>query len=167
MKIEDVMSQLRSFIIATGIALLSGLAYAQIADDPPPPAPAFTFNSLSGEQFEMPGYQQQKPTLLYFWATWCPYCKKATPRVVALHNDYREFINVLAINVGINDSVALTQQYIEDYDITFPVMFDHDSSVSGSYGVFGTPVFVIVSDDGGILYRGHRYPDGLERALSL
>ncbi|NVK54216.1 MAG: TlpA family protein disulfide reductase [Alteromonadaceae bacterium] len=167
MKIRYGLNHLRTLLVATVIVLLSGLAYAQIAAEPPPSAPSFTFSSLTGEQFDMPGFNQDKPTLLYFWATWCPYCKKATPRVVALHNDYGELIDVLAINVGINDSVALTKKYIQDYAITFPVMFDHDSNVSASYGVFGTPVFVIVSADGGILYRGHRYPDGLERALSL
>ena len=129
-------------------------------------APSFHFSGLNGESFDFPVQRADKPTLLYFWATWCPYCKKATPRVVKLHEQFSEQINVLAVNVGINDSVVKAQQYLRDYDIHFPVAFDHESRISQAYHVFGTPVFVIVSQSGQILYRGHRYPDGIEQALT-
>ncbi|MGQ8365116.1 TlpA family protein disulfide reductase [Glaciecola sp. 1036] len=128
-------------------------------------APDFTFSEISGEEYTLSEKVSGKPALLYFWATWCPYCKKATPKIVELHNNYSDVIEVLGINVGIDDSVELTQAYIEEFDIKFPIMFDHDNSVSQSYNVFGTPVFVVISDQGKMLYRGHVYPEGIEQAL--
>lgn len=151
------------------ILLLSGLSSIAVAQEQVrvvQQAPVVEFSSLFGETFTFPANDSTKPTLLYFWATWCPYCKKATPKVVNLHTQYGDVIDVLAVNVGINDSVANTNRYMTDYGITFPVAFDHDHHISQAYGVFGTPVFVIVSQSGQLLYRGHRYPDGIEQALA-
>ncbi|GGF83263.1 TlpA family protein disulfide reductase [Alteromonas lipolytica] len=151
------------------VLLLSGvssIASAQEQQRTSPQAPEFEFVSLRGETFTFPASQNAKPTLLYFWATWCPYCKKVTPKVVNLHKQYGDVIDVLAVNVGINDSVANANRYINDYAMTFPVAYDHDNHISQAYGVLGTPVFVIVSQSGQLLYRGHRYPEGIEQVLS-
>ncbi|MCC2606521.1 TlpA family protein disulfide reductase [Planctobacterium marinum] len=131
-------------------------------------APDFVFQSGSGEVFNFYDrlQTQKKPTLVYFWATWCPYCRKATPKVVALHQHFSQAIDVLAINVGINDSPERMAEYVHSYQMDFPVMFDKDSEISQQFHVFGTPVFVIVSDSGEIMYRSHRYPAGIEDALS-
>lgn len=151
------------FLLSSG---LSCIAVAQEQVRVVQQAPTVEFSSLSGETFTFPSNNSLKPTLLYFWATWCPYCKKATPKVVNLHTQFGDVIDVLAVNVGINDSVDNANRYIADYGITFPVAFDHDHHISQTYGVFGTPVFVIVSQSGQLLYRGHRFPDGIEQALA-
>ncbi|MFC3093940.1 TlpA family protein disulfide reductase [Alteromonas sediminis] len=131
--------------------------------------PDFLFTPEKGGDFYFNDRLQetQRPIFLYFWASWCPYCKKATPRVVALHQQFSGYIDVLAINVGINDSVEKMRAYMSEYNMTFPVMFDTDSEISSTFHVFGTPVFIIFSTDGEIMYRSHQYPEGIERALSV
>lgn len=131
-------------------------------------APNFLFTPESGKPFYLYERLQahNKPTLLYFWATWCPYCRKATPKVVALHQDYSRALDVMAINVGINDTAEKMTEYMYSYQMEFPVMFDENSEISQQFQVYGTPVFVILSAEGEIIYRSHRYPQGLEEVLS-
>lgn len=129
-------------------------------------SPDLTFNAVNGDTFSLQQRWEQKPVLLYFWATWCPYCKKATPAVTALYNDYGDSIDVLGINVAINDSQEKMHAYLHDYNMNFPVMFDESAELTSEFLVNGTPVFVVLSQHGEILYRSHRYPAGIETVLN-
>ena len=145
------------------VSILSTKVVAQEATDSRSIyATDITFSDISGDKFALSERWKVKPVLLYFWATWCPYCKVATPKVVKLNEKYSEFIDVLAINIGVNDSLPNTHKYIRDYQINYPVMFDETSQVSALFNVVGTPVFVIISVKGEILYRSHRYPEEVE-----
>ncbi|TPV62234.1 TlpA family protein disulfide reductase [Aestuariibacter sp. GS-14] len=128
-------------------------------------APDLTFHAADGETFSLQQRWEKKPVLLYFWATWCPYCKKATPNVTALHHDFGDSIDVLGINVAINDTQEKMHAYLHDYGVDFPVMFDAQAELTSEFMVTGTPVFVVLSQRGEILYRSHRYPAGIESVL--
>ena len=156
----------RILIVFLILALQAAGAQAQTERDLQ--APNFLFTPESGEPFYLYEHLQahNKPTLLYFWATWCPYCRKATPKVVALHQDYSQALDVMAINVGINDTAEKMTEYMYSFQMEFPVMFDENSEISQQFQVYGTPVFVILSGEGEIIYRSHRYPQGLEAVLS-
>lgn len=158
---SDMKHQLA--IISSFILLLlsSSMASAQSQA-----SPELTFTTIDNVSFELSERYQQKPVLLYFWATWCPYCKKETPKIVALNKQFNDSIDVIAINVGINDSIAATRQYIENFQLTVPVVFDEHQAISNEFLVSGTPSFVIISQAGEILYRSHQYPIGIEDALS-
>lgn len=123
-------------------------------------APNFTVSTINGEQFELKDKWLEKPTLLYFWATWCPYCKKATPSLVTIHTEFYDAINVIGVNVGIEDEEADIVRYMSEYDIAFPIVFDQSHEISNAYQVIGTPVIAIVSTEGELLYRGHTLPVG-------
>ena len=128
-------------------------------------APDFNFIALSGEQLSLSQLLETKPVMLYFWATWCPYCKKETPNLVNFYEKFAHKITVVGINVGVNDSLAKIDGYVQEFQINFPIIFDDKNIISPSYGVQGTPVFVVISQTQQILYRGHRFPVGIEQAL--
>lgn len=128
-------------------------------------APDFQSYSISDKHITLSMLLEEKPVMLYFWATWCPYCLKETPKLVDFHNIYADKIAVIGINVGVNDSIAKINDYVQKYQISFPIIFDEKNDISPAYGVNGTPVFVIISQAQEILYRGHRFPAGIEQAL--
>lgn len=128
-------------------------------------APEFQSYSISDKRISLSALLKEKPVILYFWATWCPYCLKETPKLVDFQSKYADKIAVIGINVGVNDSRTKINDYVKKYQISFPVIFDETRNISTAYGVGGTPVFVIISQAQEILYRGHRFPTGVEQAL--
>ena len=60
----------------------------------------FELANLDGQPVSL-SQQKGKVVLLYFWATWCPYCEKELP--TAIEQTYRERkdqgFTVLAVNI--------------------------------------------------------------------
>lgn len=79
--------------------------------------------------------RDNKPALLYFWASWCPWCKKVDEEVLP------------------NPAVAkaVSQNFV-------PVKIDIDAKENeqllGKYNFRGTPTFVVVDGEGRILASG-------------
>lgn len=126
------------------------------------PAVDFSITTMAGDNFTLSNFKQKKPVYLFFWATWCPICKKEIPRVKALHEKFGNQIEVLAINVGMNDSLDNIIAYQSTYQINYPIAFDENSAIANKYNVFGTPTQVVIDIDGNLRYQGHSYPVGLE-----
>ena len=59
----------------------------------------WTLNNLDGKSITLSDYKG-RPTLLVFWATWCPYCKKLLPGIAELNEKYEKLgLKVLAVNI--------------------------------------------------------------------
>ncbi len=60
---------------------------------------------------------KQKPLVVFFWATWCPYCTAELTHLGMLKNQYGDKIEILAVNRGesradakaFTDALPLTQ----------------------------------------------------------
>ena len=52
-----------------------------------------------------------KPTFLEFYADWCTTCQSMAPTVQALHEQYRETVNFVMLNVDDPQWSAQTEQY--------------------------------------------------------
>ena len=123
-------------------------------------APDFELNDLKGTAVRLSSYKGQRPVLIYFWATWCPYCVAAKPGILKLRQeiDPKE-MEIIGINVGGGDSLNRVKRFEEEHPSTFPILFDAQGKVSRSYGVQGIPLFVIVNKEGQEVYRGNSLPD--------
>jgi len=88
-----------------------------------PTAPAWQLKTQAGKTISLSDYQG-KPVILHFWATWCPYCKKLQPKLVALEQKYQES-GVKIVSISFNeDEGALPQDEIKarGYDFITALM---------------------------------------------
>ncbi len=123
-------------------------------------APNFRLPTLSGGYIELKEFRGKKPVLLYFWATWCPHCFKVRSYVENLRKKVSQNeLEILAINVGSNDSLEHVVKYQKQHPLSVPVLYDRKSEVSMKYGAFGVPLFVLINKDGKLIYWGHEPPD--------
>ena len=106
-----------------------------------------------------------KPALLFFWATWCPFCLKELPSLQKQYADLKKSgIDVLAIDVG--ESKERVEKFLSKKDkLEFPILLDSDSQVSSAYNLVGIPTFILIDAKGKIRSSGHNLPDGYEQLL--
>ncbi len=106
-------------------------------------APDWTLVSAEGKHIRLSEEVQQQPAILFFWATWCPYCKALMPHLQSIRLEYGHQVKVLAINFREDgDPVA----FIKDAGYDFTVLPDGDD-VAAAYRVHGTPGVIIVDGD--------------------
>lgn len=136
-------------------------------------APSFTLTGMDGQTYEVGG-AREKPVLVNFWASWCGPCKLEAPDLVELHEEYKDVLDIYAVNATNDDDRAEAEAFVEEYGFEFPVLWDLKkdknnkiNSVVDTYGVIGYPTSFIVDKNGVIqeVIMGIRPKDELERML--
>jgi len=102
---------------------------------------------FDGSRFD-PDSVKGKVTLLYFWASWCPYCRKEMPVIQKHYLAYRErAFNVLAINFRDKEDNA-RKMLQEVAPIDFFVGKITDEYRSDYPKVHGTPTWFLIDRSG-------------------
>jgi peroxiredoxin len=121
---------------------------------------------LAGKHVTLQGHRGRL-VMLYFWATWCPFCTREMPSSIeAIHREFRDQgLAILAINLG--ESRAAVAPWVQQHGLTFPVLLDESGAVSGAYRIRGTPTVILVDRRGQLVGRtvGSRNWDTEGRAL--
>lgn len=86
-----------------------------------------------------------KPTLMIFWATWCPSCKQALPEMEALAMSHGTKANV--ISVSLDESLPALESYLEKRPMELPV-FLGDKALADRFGIEAIPTLVIFDKTG-------------------
>jgi peroxiredoxin len=115
-------------------------------------APAFDLWSLGGEKIQLFDYRG-KVVFINFWATWCVPCKT---EMVSMERLYRQFkdLDFEMLAISVDQDTSLIKPYLEEYNLTFPVLLDPGSKVARKkYKAAGLPNTFIVGKDGIILHK--------------
>lgn len=108
-------------------------------------APAWTLPGPSGQPVEFPGDADGRPAVVFFWATWCPWCKALMPHLQSIREDYADRgVRVFAVSVWDDGDPA---GFVERNGYDFTLALDGDDVAYG-YGVTGTPGLFVVDGDG-------------------
>lgn len=105
--------------------------------------------------------------LLRFWATGCPDCKEAMPKIDEIYKSLSgKGLDVLGVNVmQTEDAVSA---FIRVYNISFPTPLDRDAKVARGYGVIGLPATFIIDKSGVIResVMGNMAKEDMERLVT-
>lgn len=148
----EVLSDTKSTGIARSVAVQeTGVSVANLGEAVRlgSPAPDFTLVDLAGELHALSDHLGQV-VLINFWTTWCPPCIEETPALQAAYDRYREngFV-VLGINWTEVDDREQIEPFIQELELTFPILLDSDSYVSEDlYQLLGLPTSIFVGRDG-------------------
>ncbi|RBW41667.1 protein disulfide oxidoreductase [Psychromonas sp. B3M02] len=102
-------------------------------------APALVATSVQGEQVDLIAMSQEKPVLVYFWATWCSVCTTVSPSV----NFVSDGMQVVSIALS-SGSEERVQQYLNAKDYDFTVLNDPKAVISRTWGISLTPTLIVV-----------------------
>jgi thiol-disulfide isomerase/thioredoxin len=95
---------------------------------------------------------QDSPSVLIFWTTWCPYCLRQTPALVAAYADAAaqgfEFIGV-----NVREEAGVVAAYVAANRIAYPVVLDAAGAAAAAYAVQGYPTTYFLDSDNRIVAR--------------
>ncbi|WP_248927805.1 TlpA family protein disulfide reductase [Paenibacillus hamazuiensis] len=91
----------------------------------------------------------EKPSVLLFFTSWCPYCNDDAPKIVSLYQKYKNEINIYGINlIHRENDPDDVKEYVSDYNIEYPVLFDDGGKLYRKYGSPGFPTLVFLDKNG-------------------
>ena len=143
-----------------GEAVIIGLPRAAVASVdgqslPPPvaagtPAPGFNVVDTSGALQSLEAYRGH-PTLLQFWATWCPHCRSDLPLMKDLARRYQEKgFRILA--VSIDQDLGALKNFLSDQPLPYPVVSVATAPhLPDLYETQGVPAYFLIDPTGVIV----------------
>jgi peroxiredoxin len=105
----------------------------------------FTLTDLHGKNWTLKELRG-KVVLVNFWATWCPPCRKEMPDLDSLYKKFREQgLVILAIS---DEDAGKVNPFIEERNISYPILLDPGRKVNESFAVEGIPKSFVYDRDG-------------------
>jgi thiol-disulfide isomerase/thioredoxin len=138
-------------VIATGPAGETAAGKARATGvNPDDLAPDFELATPAGERLKLHSLRGNV-VLLDFWGTWCLPCKKSSPEIQKLADDYKNKpVKIYGISVK-EPSDEKPAAYMKDHNYTYGLLLKGDSVASDLYKVKSYPTFVLIGQEGQIL----------------
>jgi len=122
-------------------------------------APEFSLQAAHNTGYSivtLSSYKDRKPVILFFWTSWCPYCRK---EINALNKRYSQLaadgVELLAVNVG--ETPDKVDRIIKNSSFLFTVLLDKNTDVAQEYNIMGIPTYVFIDRKGGIIFKGNSF----------
>ncbi|MFC4404313.1 thiol-disulfide oxidoreductase ResA [Gracilibacillus xinjiangensis] len=135
-------------------AVISNILADDAALDIGDQAPDFQLTHLNDEQSDTVRLEdlKGKGVMLNFWATYCEPCEREMPYMESLYPEYKEKgVEIIAVSVDATELVI--DQFVDQYNLTFPVLHDKNSQVMDAYGIRPLPTTFFIDEDGIVVER--------------
>ena len=143
-------------LLAASAVILASAAGAAVD----PPAPAFSLLARGGSTIDLSQYKGQV-VMINFWASWCVPCRQEMPLLDSIYKKYKPLgFTLLSVNVEPEQKDA--ENFLKQTPVSFPVVFDAKSKVSGLYNVQGMPTTVFIDRKGNVRLMHVSYKTGDE-----
>jgi len=96
--------------------------------------------------------KKNRPTLIHFWATWCPICKAEASNIQTISEHFE--VLTIAINSGKDSEL---KEYLKSRSLNFNVLNDKSGSISQKYGVSVFPTTIIYDKNGDVIFSDVGY----------
>lgn len=127
-------------------------------------APNVILHTIDGRTIDLSKIMGKKAIYLKFWATWCVPCREQMPHFERVYEQAGDDLEVVAIDVGYDDSVERVRKLQKEMGLRMPIVFD-DGSLGAAFNVQVTPQHIVIGRDGRIQYVGHAANAQLDAAL--
>lgn len=129
-------------------AALTAAAAVLSSQAPGSTAPDFTLKTLAGDTLTLSRFMGH-PVFLNFWASWCAPCRGEMRDIIAAYDAHKDQrLQVLAINLTDQERMKDVRQFVNDFQMPFPVLLDQKGKVRKRYALRGVPTSVFIDARG-------------------
>ena len=111
------------------------------------PAPDFTLMTPDGQTFSLSSFHG-RPVVLYFWASWCSFCRNEMPALNATFETQRDQTDLVVLGINILEDASTVRYYLHGLGVSFPVLLDQDGTTTQKYLVRALPSYFFIDRDG-------------------
>ena len=112
------------------------------------PAPNFAIQLADGSTTTLHDIAG-RPILINFWATWCPPCRREMPDLIEAYETYKDE-GLIVIEVNSAETAAQVADFVEQFNVTAPVVLDTRNEVMAIYRTNSLPASFFI-DSGGVI----------------
>ena len=139
-------------VLAPAAAFIALLAYGLLTAAPTDVGegtrlPDFELQRLDTEGTLTRADLEGKPVVVNFWASWCIPCQEEAGLLQETYEAYRDD-GIVFLGVNIKDSNVDARSFIDEYDMTYPVVHDPNEELARELGVSGIPETFFFDADG-------------------
>lgn len=135
-------------ILATCYALYQNVFAKEVTAKVGKQAPNFVTQDLNGNEYELSTYKG-KGVLLNFWASWCEPCTKEMPYMNELYDEYKDKVEILAINA--DETPLVINNFTQKYQLAFPILLDTDQRILRAYHIQPLPTTILINKEGKVI----------------
>jgi cytochrome c biogenesis protein CcmG/thiol:disulfide interchange protein DsbE len=148
-------------VIAVVVALVALLAYGLASNEPDrkiddavargkrEKAPDLELPRLTGQGTASLADYRGQVVVLNFWASWCDPCRAESPLLQRWHERISKRDGVV-LGVDALDEVGHARAFIDEYDLTYPMLRDGEGAMREPFGLLGFPETFVIDRQGRI-----------------
>jgi len=121
--------------------------------------PYKTFELIDGSSYSL---DENKPLLIYFWATWCPICKFQSPNIEQLSKEYQ--VISFASQSGSKEEI---EKYLKENNLNFKVVDDAYNDFAYRFNIKAYPTTLIYDKNGKLKFSDVGYTSSFSLKLKL
>ncbi len=126
----------------------------------------FSLRDLQGNKITLSDFRHRKSVILFFWTTWCPFCRRELDKLNQIYPALiSDNIELLAINV--EEAEYRVKRFLKTNLAVFPILLDLDAAVAEAYGLVGVPTFVFINKIGKVVFQDHYFPQNTYKRLLI
>lgn len=111
-------------------------------------APDFTLEGQSGRSWTLSDLRGNV-VMVNLWASWCPPCRAEMPALQQVFEHYQDQgVEILAINTTYQDREVDARAFIDEMNLSFPILFDRTGDVSRQYQLRAMPSTFFIDQEG-------------------
>ncbi len=116
--------------------------------------PSAALEDLEGNAVDLIDFTRGKPAIIEFWATWCEICERLQPQMDQIQARHGERVNIVAVAVGVAQTVRRVQRHLEDHDPGYTFLWDDRGAAVRAYNATTTSIVVMLDAQGRVAYTG-------------
>lgn len=117
---------------------------------------SFKATTIFGKDIQF-GKESDKPTLLFFFATWCPACKEAYPEINSSFEDLNQDVHLIAIGRGHTQEELI--EWAKGKKVAIDVVADPENELYDRFAKKFIPRVYIIDPDGKVRFQDYGWSD--------
>lgn len=119
-------------------------------------APNFTVETIDGNTVSLEqSIEENKPTVIYFTASWYPMCAQNWPAISEVYPEYKDRLNFVSVSIDPTDDKQVMSKLAKEKGFEFPVAAGNPQLML-DFGVDAQATTVGVNEEGYIEFQKNK-----------